>query len=278
MSSSTIGRLLTEQRAALQRRLNSGTYRGVRKYLTKVPIRNLSETISSPGYCEVDCVAHCGGSLSGRFAWTLNFTDLLSGWTECEAIWAKNGKEVKRALLLIEKRLPFPIKALYFDNGCEFMNDEIIEDFAKSDRKEPIEIFRSRPYKKNDQAHIEQKNYTHVRQLMGYSRIYWEGSIAQMNDIYRKEWRVLQNYYLPQQKLESKVRIGAKIKRKMGVAMTPIDRLLGLLSPKEARALQLEKAKSNPFKCRNNQRIKVKKLFSYYKNELEKNEWGKMAV
>lgn len=278
MSISTIRRYLEKSRAELQRKMNTGTKRGVKKFIAKVPIRNLGEQPTELGHCEIDCVAHCGGSLSGEFAWTLTVTDLISGWTECEAVWAKDAFHICQALRLIEKRLPFSLKALYCDNGSEFMNDGLVEKFAKAGRKTPIKVFRSRPYKKNDQAHVEQKNYTHVRHLFGYGRIDWKPSVGQMNDIYRKEWRALQNFYLPQQKLIEKQRIGSKIRRKMSIAETPFTRLTRLLSEAEVKRLTNEKALHCPFRLRHNQRLKVKKLNSYYKHNVPKEQWGRMAI
>ena len=278
MSEKSIQRFLEKERTQLQRRLNTGTYKGVRKFISKVPIRNLEETPTSPGHCEADCVAHCGGSISGSFAWTLNLTDIATGWTECEAIWAKNSTEVRKALTLMEKRLPFALKALYFDNGNEFMNDEIINKFATKDRQKPLPIFRGRPYRKNDQCYIEQKNYTHVRHLFGYGRIDWQKAVPMMNNIYRKEWRDLQNYFLPQQKLIEKWRINAKIKRKMDSPITPFERLKQYLPVEEMSKLEKEKTNINPFRCRTNQRCKLKAIFGYFKNSIHKGEWGKMAI
>ena len=278
MSASTIGRLLKEARAELRRRLNTGTKRAVRRFVTEVPLRNLGETPPQmPGHCEVDCVAHCGGSLSGVFAWTVNFTDIATGWTECEAIWGKNGVAVRRALKAIERRLPFPMKALYFDNGNEFLNEDVIRGFAVKDRKEPLNVFRGRPYKKNDQCFIEQKNYTHVRSLWGYGRFDKEASVALMNDIYRKEWRQMQNFYCPQQKLVKKLRFGAKVKRTMDDPETPFSRLKPLLGSAEASALDLARSQINPFKCRHNQRVKLRRILRDYEGEMAPSEWGKMA-
>lgn len=278
MSASTIGRLLKEARAQLQRKMNTGTRRGVRRYLTKVPIRNLGENPDEPGHCEVDCVAHCGGSLSGKFAWTVNLTDIVTGWTECEAVWAKDGYSIRKAIEHMEKRLPFPLKAIYVDNGSEFLNEEVVEKYAEKHKPEPIKVYRGRPYRKNDQAYIEQKNYTHVRSIMGYGRIDWEPSVAHMNDIYRKEWRHLQNFYMPQQKLVAKERHGAKIKRRMDAGATPFDRLKLLLPQGDLRTLEAEKDRLNPFKARHNQRIKIQKMLGYYKDTFSRKERGKMAI
>ena len=278
MSISTIKRFLAKARAALRKRQNTATRRGIKKFIAVVPIRDLGHVPTEVGHCEVDCVAHCGGSLSGQFAWTVNLTDIHTGWTECEAIYGKDGFQVKKALKLMEKRLPFKLRALYFDNGSEFMNDQIIRKFAKEGRKIDLPIYRGRPYKKNDQCYVEQKNYTHVRQLFGYGRMDWEPGIKMMNDIYRKEWRRLQNFYLPQQKLEEKVRVGSKIRRRMGEAKTPYSRLLSSLDVKKSRDLEREKAKTNPFQLRNNQRAKLRKLNAYVKDDMPQEQWGKMAL
>ena len=114
--------------------------------ITQIPIRNLGEKPNELGHCEVDTVAHCGDSMSGTFAWTVTLTDIMSGWTECEAVWGKQGYDVVQALKSIEKRLPFKIKSFYFDNGSEFLNEDMFNEFIKSDeRPEKIKVFRSRP-------------------------------------------------------------------------------------------------------------------------------------
>lgn len=277
MSASTIGRFLAKARADLTRKLNTGTRKGVRRFITKVPIRNFLETPKVPGHCEVDCVAHCGGSLSGSFAWTVNLTDIATGWTECEAVWGKDGYSVMKAIERMERRLPFKLIAIYVDNGSEFLNEDVVERYAANRKPDPIQVFRGRPYRKNDQAYIEQKNYTHVRSIMGYGRIDWEKTVGQMNDLYRKEWRNLQNFFMPQQKLVEKHREGAKVKRKMDSGKTPFERLKEFLTDEQLRKLSEEKEKLNPFKLRNNQRSKVRQMFGYYKNSISKDEWGKMA-
>lgn len=278
MSASSINRFLKDERAKLQRRMNSGTRRGVRSFVTKVPVRDLEHTPTDLGHCEIDCVAHCGSSLSGTFAWTLTLTDIASGWTECEALWGKDGVLVENALARIEKRLPFAIKGLYFDNGSEFMNKHVVDHFTKKNRLEVIPVYRGRPRRKNDQCYVEQKNYTHVRTLFGYSRIDWKEGADMMNDIYRHEWRLLQNYFMPQQKLISKRRLGAKVKRKMGKACTPYDRIMPLLEMTQQQAMSTHKSGFNPFQLRHNQRLKVQKLNRHPKNNTERTEWGKMAL
>ena len=277
MSASSINRFLKEERAKLQRKLNTGTRRGVRRFVTQVPIRDLDVTPEVPGHCEVDCVAHCGESLSGTFAWTLTLTDIATGWTECEALWGKDGFVVRKALERIETRLPFSLQTLYFDNGSEFMNSDIIEKFARKNRPEVLPIMRGRPRRKNDQCYVEQKNYTHVRKLFGYARIDWQKGVDIMNDIYRKEWRQLQNFFMPQQKLIAKHRLGAKVKRVMGKAKTPYDRLLDLEIQNE-RCLRKEKDRLNPFQLRHNQRVKVRYLNGHIKKTCGIAQRGKMAI
>jgi hypothetical protein len=201
MSARSIERFLLPAKAELKRKLNTGTRRGVRPLVTTIPMRDLGTTPSEPGHCEVDSVAHCGGSLSGTFAWSITLTDIATGWTECETVFGKTGAAVKKALKLMEARLPFRLTHLYVDNGCEFLNADVIEEFARSaERPFAIEVFRSRPYRKNDQCYVEQKNLTHVRQFFGYGRIDWEKAVSMMNNVYRGYWRMIQNYYCPQQK------------------------------------------------------------------------------
>ena len=278
MSASSINRFLKDERSKVQRKLNSGTRRGVRKFVTAVPVRELDRTPEELGHCEMDCVAHCGESLSGTFAWTLTLTDIASGWTECEALWGKDGFLVQKALERIEKRLPFKLKALYCDNGVEFMNKNIVEWFSRNKREEPLPVYRGRPRRKNDQCYVEQKNYTHVRSLFGYARIDWKTGVDIMNVIYRGDWRALQNFWMPQQKLLSKHRLGAKVKRTMGKPCTPFERLMVLLPGQGAKdLLRKEKQRSNPFKLRYNQRINVRKL-NRLGHQQNKSEWGKMAI
>jgi hypothetical protein len=186
MSPKTMDRYLKAAKAELNRKINTGTRRGLKKMITKIPIRNLGEKPNELGHCEVDSVAHCGDSMSGTFAWTITLTDIMSGWTECETVWGKHAKDVVKALKKIEERLPFAIRCLYFDNGGEFLNEEMLNEFVESKtRTEKIKVFRSRPYRKNDQCYVEQKNYTHVRLLLGYGRIDWKKAVPMMNNAYR---------------------------------------------------------------------------------------------
>ena len=278
VSVSSIERFLKIAKAELRRKHNTGTRRGVRSLVTEIPIRDCSDSIETPGHCEIDCVAHCGGSLSGIFAWTLNFTDIYTGWTECESLWGKTAQEVKRALETLEARLPFPLTHLYFDNGCEFLNDEVINKYARNpNRKRKILVQRGRPYRKNDQCFIEQKNYTHVRLLFGYGRLDWKNAISMMNNVYRGYWRKVQNFYCPQQKLVRKQRQGSKVVRKMSAPETPYQRLRPFLGESRQFELDQQMREIDPIIAMKRLRKAVRNIFGYFKNTMEKAEWGKLV-
>jgi hypothetical protein len=255
MSASTIERTLKEEKAKLRRKLNTGT-KGTKnnKMKTLIPIRDLGVMPTELGHCEIDCVAHCGGSLTGTHIWTLTVTDIVSGHTENEAMEYKNGWEVKEALSRIEDRLPFKIIALYMDNGSEFLNEDVHKRFAltknKIDRETVIDLFRSRPYKKNDQCYVEQKNFTHVRELFGYDRYSGELMVRLMNNVYRNEWRLISNYYHPQIRLKSKERNGAKVKRTFHDPQTPFEILKKYLPESKIAEMEEEMKKINPFELR----------------------------
>ena len=262
MAASTMDIHLKDDKAKLRRRLNTGTRKSKSRHVTLVPIRDLENRPTEIGHCEVDLVAHCGEWMNGTFAWTLTFTDIVSGWTENETIWGKSGYAVKIALELIEARLPFKIKTLYFDNGSEFLNDDVIEWYAN--RRE-IPTRRSRPYKKNDQCFVEQKNYTHVRQVFGYDRIDWKKGVELMNGVYRNERRLLSNFFTPQQKLKEKWREGSKIKKRYHQPMTPFDRImLAPDVPQEIKeALQHQRDGLNPRKLSKKMRRKMVEFWGY---------------
>ena len=280
MSASTIERTLKKCKSELRRKLNTGTQRSDSKAKTMIPIRNLEKKPNVIGHCEIDCVAHCGGSLSGSHIWTLTVTDIVSGHTECEALEKKNGFEVQKALHKIEDRLPFILISLYMDNGSEFINSDVLRLFSlrnsnRKMRKNPIALFRSRPYKKNDQCFVEQKNYTHVRELFGYDRLTGPYMVNIMNGVYRKEWRLLANYYHPQIRLKSKERIGAKVKRKFYKPQTPYSVLQTYLDRAQADMMTCEYKNLNPFSLRKSLKKKLRYFQSFNKTNPKK--YGKYA-
>jgi hypothetical protein len=140
--------------------------------------------VKSPGHLQGDTVAHSGPSAAGLFASTLTLTDIDSGWTENAAVLGKDAKNIRNAIENIEKSLPFILHSMKFDSGSEFMNYGVIS-FLNSTaiRKKPVEAYRSRPYRKNDNRYVEQKNFTHVRELFGYDRVESRELVALMNEI-----------------------------------------------------------------------------------------------
>jgi len=240
MSPSSIDRLLArvtpEHGLATTRAPTSAWYK------THVPIRAKDWNIKSPGHLQGDTVSHCGDSGAGIFASTLTLTDIDSGWTENKVFLTKSAARVREALEEIEKGLPFQLHSIKFDSGSEFMNFGVIS-FLKSTkmRTQPIEVYRSRPYRKNDQCYVEQKNFTHVRDLFGYDRVESFQIVQVMNEIYRSFWNPLQNHFMPAMKLLHKERIGSRIKKKYDIPKTPYQRLMESADLNQSQKFHLEK-------------------------------------
>ena len=163
-------------------------------------------------------------SVSGQFAYSLNVVDIATGWTEQRAIWGKGKAGVFEAIKSIRKALPFKVLGFDCDNGGELLNYMLLEYFTN--KKRPVQYTRSREYKKNDNAHIEEKNWTHVRQFIGYQRFDKRLTVDMLNDLYQSEWRFYLNFFIPSFKLIEKNRQGAKIIKKFCAPMTPFYRLL----------------------------------------------------
>lgn len=244
MSASTIDRVLKPFRAEHKRKGNTGTKPGYLK--NKIPIKPLDWTVHEPGFMEADTVAHCGNSLSGSFAWSLTMTDIYSGWTMNKVVWQKLSGKVIQAIDCIEKQIPFDLRGFSSDNGNEFLNESLLR-FFRINRIRQIGFQRGRPYRKNDQCHVEQKNWTHVRQLFGYGRIDDESLIEFMDEIY-EEWNLLQNFFLPQMKLKSKMRLGARYQRQYTEPLTPYSRLIASdkVTSKNKKKLRDLKSSLNP--------------------------------
>jgi hypothetical protein len=204
---SSIDRLLKRTRLLHTRHGRSTTKPGT--FLrNKIPINTGQWLESRPGFVEADTVAHCGTSMAGQFAYTLDCVDIATGWSEQRAVWAKLDGAVVKQMRSIEKALPFPLLGFDSDNGGEVINHLLFRHFV--DRERPVQFTRSRAYRKNDNAHIEQKNWTHVRQWLGYDRLDNPEVIPLLNELYTAEWRLYHNFYCPSVKLLSKERIGSK--------------------------------------------------------------------
>jgi hypothetical protein len=181
VSSSTIDRVLKPYKEGKIKAFSST--RPAETYIkNKIPIKLLDDEIKEPGFIGADTIAHCGNSLAGEFANSLTMTDLNSGWTENRATWTKERKAVRKVIAEVERSLPFKIKGFASDSGNEFFNHDLFDYF--NDRPDKVEHVRRRPYKKNDNAHVEQKNWTHVRELFGYERFNYPDLVGQMNKIY----------------------------------------------------------------------------------------------
>jgi hypothetical protein len=219
LSLSTADRLLRSER--IKPRGRSTTRAG--KLLKKqIPIRTFSDWNDVvPGFLEGDLVAHCGDSVHGTFLNTLTLTDIYSGWTECLALIKRSESEVSRGLVEVRKVLPFPMLGLDTDNGSEFINNALF-DYCKSEK---ITFTRSRSYKKNDQAHVEEKNGSVVRRFIGYDRYESAAACQSLSALYRV-MRLYVNFFQPSMKLLSKKRDGAKVIKKYDPAKTPCQRLM----------------------------------------------------
>jgi len=203
----------------------------------QVPIKLNQWEESIPGFIEADTVAHCGSTVSGQFAYTLNTVDIATGWTEQRALWGKGKRGVFEALKNIREHLPFKVLGFDCDNGGELLNYMLLEYFTG--QKNPVQYTRSREYKKNDNAHIEEKNWTHVRQFIGYQRFDKIETVDKLNDLYLTEWRLYLNFFIPSFKLIDKKRIGAKIIKVFASPLTPYQRILASPNIKSSIKKQL---------------------------------------
>lgn len=257
MSPATIDRKLKNERTGKGR---STTKPSQYWYKSRIPIQAEDSHVKEPGFVTSDTVAHCGDSVAGQFAHSLTVTDLATTWTENRATWRKGKVVIRDAMNSIENTFPFPITGFKSDCGSEFINDELFKYFVQRD--EPVQFYRSRPYQKNDNCHVEQKNLTHVRRLFGYDRFEEEELVDLMNDIYENYWNPLQNFFIPTMKLQEKKRFGAKIKKVFDEPMTPYQRILNseYVSADLKNKLKERKQHLNPFKLRMGLETKLKEL------------------
>ncbi len=187
-----------------------------------IPVRTFTEwDEEQPGFLEIDLVAHCGNTTEGQFLCTLTCTDLCTGWTEVTGLLHRSQEVVSQALCRVRQRLPFPLLGIDSDNGGEFINDLLYRYCLD----EQITFTRSRPYQKNDQAHVEQKNWSVVRHTVGYDRWETEQELALLESIY-DDLRLYINFFQPSLKLVARERIGNKTRKRYDTAKTPYQRVL----------------------------------------------------
>lgn len=229
-----IDRRLQGKKRALKRGLYGRTKPGpLLKH--QIPIKTDCWDVTAPGSAEIDLVVHCGPCASGEFGHSLNLTDIHTGWVETRVVMGRGESGVVQALEAIRRHLPYPLRAIDSDNGTEFINGHLMR-YCQQHR---ITFTRGRPYKKDDNAHIEQKNWTHVRKVFGWERYDTPEVLAAMNDLYANELRLMMNLFQPSVKLRSKHRVGSRLHRCYDAPKTPLDRLIEFY-PASAQPLVLQ--------------------------------------
>ncbi len=247
VKSATIDRLLKPYRQQALRRPYTQS-RSTSAIKALVPVRTFGEWENVvPGSLQMDLVSHCGESTEGFYLTTLVGVDVATGWTECQGVWGKGKQRVRAAVHGVRKRLPFPLLEAHTDNGGEFLND-LLYPYCQ---QEGIRFTRGRPYKKNDQAYVEQKNWTLVRQFVGYDRFATKAAYELLEKLYRP-LRLYVNFFQPLRKLTGKERVGAKVIKRYDLARTPYQRLLerGVLGEEKKAALEQLYRSLNPVKLR----------------------------
>ena len=248
-------KLLEASGRTLDRLLEPLRAQGPRRSLTRpgtllrhqIPIRGSVWEEGKVGWLEVDTVALCGGSVAGEFVWMLDGVDYATTWVEVRAMWGRGQVGTLAALRDVEASLPFELLGLDSDNGGEFLNYHVLRWLQK--RARPVFMTRSRPYKKDDNAHVEQKNWTHIRQCFGYERHDNPEVVELINALAKGAYGQLHNYFHASLKLERKEHIEGRLKRVYGEAQTPLARVLASAQVKlqTKRRLEQEKAGLNPF-------------------------------
>ncbi len=225
-----------------------------------IPLKTDQWNVNEPGFTEIDLVSHSGNSAAGDFCYSLNLTDIHTGWTETQAVLGKGQEAVRAALAAIRQTLPFALRGIDSDNGSEFINDHLY----RYCQAQEIQFTRGRPYKKDDNAHIEQKNWTHVRRLLGYLRYDSPEAREAINDLYRQELRLFQNLFLPSVKLAKRERVGSRLRRRYEAPQTPLQRLRasGQADAVRLAELQRQQQKLDPFELSATIEAKLKRIFA----------------
>jgi hypothetical protein len=239
-----IDRRLAPYRRELVKRLYGRTKPG-RLLKHHIPLRTDRWDVTTPGFTEIDLVAHCGTSGDGEFLHSLNLTDIHTTWVETAAVLGRSQAAVQAALEELRQALPFRLCGIDSDNGSEFINQHLWNYCQARE----IQFTRGRPYKKDDNAHIEQKNWTHVRKLLGYVRYDTPAAREAIHALYRQELRLFQNLFLPSVKLLGKERVGARVRRRYDAPRTPLERGLAspAVDPTRGAALRQLRERLDPF-------------------------------
>lgn len=261
ISPATIDRLLSPFRNRYEKRGLSTTRPGS-MLRELIPIKTDQWNESRPGFVEVDTVAHCGTTVAGEYTNTVNMVDIATGWTIQRAVWGKGEANTFKAIREIELTLPFKLKGFDCDNGKEFINHRLLKYFKN--RTPAVNYTRSRAYHKNDNSHIEEKNWTIVRQYIGYDRLDKPDQDGLLNNIYRNELYWLLNFFIPSTKLISKTRYGSKIKKVHDKPKTPFERLCNTIYIDKEKKLELIRLRDrlNPFELQTKIKEKLKLVHS----------------
>lgn len=256
ISASTIDRIMAPYRPRFTKKGLATTKPGsiIKKH---IPVKTNQWDETKPGFLEADTVAHCGSSVAGMFVYTVNCVDIASQWTEQRAVWGKGENGVLKAIKSMENHLPFLLKGFDCDCGSEFLNWHLIRHFQQ--RKQPVQFTRSRAYHKNDNAHVEGKNWTHIRQYLGYQRFDNMELVDMLNDLYQNEWNLYFNFFINSQKLISKQRVKSKIVKKYDHPKTPYQRIMESEHIPEQTKQQLTELKNtlNPFHLQKQMKLKI---------------------
>ena len=259
LSPRQMDRRLSPYKRQIQRRLYGRTKPGT---LLKhhIPLKTDRWDVTTPGFSEVDLVSHSGNSGEGEFIHSLNLTDIHTTWVETRAVMGRGQARVCGALDEMRQALPFTLTGIDSDNGSEFINAHLY----RYCRTHQIQFTRGRPYKKDDNAHVEQKNWTHVRKLLGYVRYDSSEALEVMNDLYRTELRLFQNLFLPSVKLVEKVRVGSRVRRVYDRPQTPLERVLASPGADSAKVAQLRtlRARLDPFQLAQAIEQKIERLYA----------------
>jgi hypothetical protein len=258
LSPASIDRLLRPYRSGLQRQPSSRS-NSLSLIRSQVPLRTFSQWQSAQvGEMQADLVLHCGESTEGFYLCTLVAVDVATGWCECQPVWGKGQERVGAAVHEVQARLPFPLRELHTDNGSEFLNHHL---WSYCQRKD-IGFSRSRPYKKNDQAYVEQRNWTLVRKSVGYDRYCSKAALAALAELYPALCLYV-NFFQPLRKLVAKERNGAKLTKHYDSALTPYQRLLeaDALSPDQKHRLHPLYLSLNPLLLQSTIRTALERLW-----------------
>jgi hypothetical protein len=242
-----IDRRLRERKHRIKRRLYGTTRPGVLlKHL--IPIKTDHWDVTKPGYLEIDLVSHSGASADGEFLHTLDGVDIHTTWVERQAVRGKGQHGIVQAMTMIERQLPCALRGVDSDNGSEFINAHLLAFCRQRSAGQTVQFTRSRPYKKDDNAHVEQKNWTHVRKLVGWDRYDTPAALAALNALYA-DLRIFQNLFQPSMKLVRKVRQGSRLIRRYDPPQTPFERVRACpeADPAKVAALHRVLTTTDPF-------------------------------